>query len=133
MKLSTMTSSFLPLHQDTKKGKDIISTFPNVNEQKNSWKIDDNQLNEFNTEFLATMSFPSLFPDSIADPTSNITIGNISESENRVICNEKNTLSDLEKKTMAQGNTGLQHIPALATGPVIYCIESDFSAKGISL
>ena len=77
----TEMSSFLPLHQYTKKEKDIISTFPNVNEQKHSWKIDDNPLNEFNTEFLATMSFPSLFPDSIADPTSNITIRNISESQ----------------------------------------------------
>ena len=98
MSLSAMKSSFLPLHQDTKKGKDIISTFPNVNEQKHSWKIDDNPLNEFNTEYLATMSFPSLFPDSIADPTSNITIRNISESENRVICNEKKTPYQIWRK-----------------------------------
>ena len=121
------------MHQDTKKEKDIISTFPNVNEQKHSWKIDDNPLNEFNTEFLATMSFPSPFPDSIADPTSNITIRNISEIENRVICNEIKHLIRFGEKAMAHGYTVLQHIPALVTGPITYCIESDFSAKGISL
>ena len=70
----TEMSSFVPLHQDTKKEKEIMSTFTNIPQQKFCWKIDDNPLNEFTTEFLATLAFPTLFPDSIADPTSNITI-----------------------------------------------------------
>ena len=36
-----------------------------------SWpKIDDEPVNEFNTQFLITMAFPSLFPDSNGDPTN---------------------------------------------------------------
>ena len=49
------------------------------------------------------MSFPSLLPDSIADPTSNITIKNISESENRVICNEKKHLIRFGEKNYGTG------------------------------
>ena len=37
--------------------------------EKHPWKIDDNPFNEFNTEYLATMSFPTL-PDGNGDPTN---------------------------------------------------------------
>ena len=77
----TEMSSFLPFHENTKKEKEIVSTLPQTEEEKYEWRIDDNPLNEFQTEFLATMSFPSLFPDAKGDPTNSGTVRNISENE----------------------------------------------------
>ena len=77
----TEMSSFLPFHENTKKEKGIVSTLPQTEEEKYEWRIDDNPLNEFQTEFLATMSFPSLFPDAKGDPTNSGTVRNISENE----------------------------------------------------
>ena len=72
---------FLPFHEDTKKEKEIVSTLPQTEEEKYEWKIDDNLLNKFQTKFLATISFPSLFPDAKAKLTNSGTVRNISENE----------------------------------------------------
>ena len=50
-------------------------------QSKFGWTLGETPLNEFQTQFLATMAFPTLFPDRIGDSTSNITLRNISENE----------------------------------------------------
>ena len=49
--------------------------------EKCPWQIGDYPFNEVRTEYLATMSFPTLFPDGIADPTSQATVRNISNND----------------------------------------------------
>ena len=48
---------------------------------KHPWKIETNPLNEYKTEYLATLSFPSLFPDAKGDPMNNALVRNTSENE----------------------------------------------------
>ena len=57
-------TSFLPINVDQKKQTDLVldEFGQNQDQQKYPWKIDENPFNEFNTEYLATMSFPTLFP-----------------------------------------------------------------------
>ena len=75
-------TSFLPINVNHKKESDIISEqIIGNNNKKCSWKIDDNPLTEFKTEFLATMSFPSLFPDGKGDPTNSATLRSISQND----------------------------------------------------
>ena len=64
-------SSFLPLQDDIQKEKDLIAEkIKTRTSEKCPWQIGDYPFNEVRTEYLATMSFPTLFPDGIADPTS---------------------------------------------------------------
>ena len=75
-------SSFIPLDGDIKKEKDIIvDKVSDCVGEKHSWRINDTPLNEFKTEYLATMSFPTLFPDGKGDLMNTATMRNISENE----------------------------------------------------
>ena len=74
-------SSFLPVNEDHLKEKDIIKNELFRQDVKHEWKVGDSPLNEFKTEFLATMSFPTLFPDGKGDPTNYSTVRNISDSD----------------------------------------------------
>ena len=65
--LNEENNSFLPLNLNTKKQSDLIF------EQANGIELEfvgDNPYNEFSTEFIATMAFPTLFPDAKGDPTN---------------------------------------------------------------
>ena len=63
-------NSFVPTNIDTKKEEEIISEeFLKAPESLN-WNIGDDSLNEFSCEFLASMAFPTLFPDAKGDPTN---------------------------------------------------------------
>ena len=60
-------SSFLPINLNMKKQKDIII------EQANTYELEfisDTPFNEFSTEYIAAMSFPTLFSDGRGDPTN---------------------------------------------------------------
>ena len=66
----TEMNSFVPTNIDTKKEEEIISEeFLKAPESLN-WNIGDDPLNEFSCEFLASMAFPTLFPDAKGDPTN---------------------------------------------------------------
>ena len=58
--------------------KELMKDFVN-----NSLEIELNSdpVNEYNTPFLATMAFPTLFPDGTADPTNSEILRGISSSE----------------------------------------------------
>ena len=77
-------TSFLPVNLDKKKESSLLlDEFGEQHVQKHQWKIGDNPLSEFTTEFLATMSFPTLFPDARGDPTNHATNRNIAENETK--------------------------------------------------
>ena len=63
----TEMTSFLPVNIDVKKQNQIVAE--KVTE-RHQWTVEETPFNEINTEFLASMSFPTLFPDSMADPTN---------------------------------------------------------------
>ena len=65
----TQTSSFLSFQQNEKHEHEIIKD--KLAEKTISWPpIQKEPFNEYATPFLATMAFPTLFPDGKADPTS---------------------------------------------------------------
>lgn len=65
----TKTSSFLPHNENEKLEKDAILS--EIGTGKMNWPtIEDNPLNEYSISGLATLAFPSLFPDGKGDPTN---------------------------------------------------------------
>jgi hypothetical protein len=64
-------SSFLPTNINRKKEKDVIHDQFLDHTKKHEWQIRKEPLNEFSVPFLATMCFPTLFPDGKGDPTNN--------------------------------------------------------------
>jgi hypothetical protein len=63
------TNSFLPVSSNSCLESEEIKS--NVNNSKINWpSIDDQPLNEYTTPFLATLAFPTLFPDGNGDPTN---------------------------------------------------------------
>ena len=71
-------SSFLPLNLNTKKQKDIVLKQANGIELE---FVGENPYNEFSTEFIATMAFPTLFPDGKGDPTNLAFVRDIASSD----------------------------------------------------
>lgn len=74
------TSSFLPVNNSQQQEEHLI------NQQVFQGHIDwpsssDNPLNEFTTPFLATLAFPTLFPDSKGDPTNPSLLKNVTLKE----------------------------------------------------
>ena len=76
---SEMTS-FLPTNVDKKKEKDIIHENFLDHTVKHNWNVGSEPLNEFSIQYLASMSFPTLFPDGKGDPINNAIIYNTSDN-----------------------------------------------------
>ena len=74
--------SFLPLSEQQEKEIDGIRSQISQTEPLN-WPIEQgaDPINEYNTPFLATMAFPTLFPDGLGDPTNEATLRNVSFHE----------------------------------------------------
>ena len=72
--------SFLPTKFNHKTESTILTENIFQNEV-HSWTVGSEPLNEFNTNYLATMAFPTLFPDGTADPTNCAIVRNIASSE----------------------------------------------------
>jgi len=71
--------SFVPTNVDTKREEEKISEeFLNAQQECN-WNIGDEPLNEFNCQFLASMSFPTLF-DGKGDPTNSAVLSDPSKN-----------------------------------------------------
>ncbi|XP_066921730.1 uncharacterized protein [Clytia hemisphaerica] len=75
---NTEMGSFIPIKVKTKKEKDIINDSI-LNPE--SVKIGNEPLNEFTTEYLATLAFPTLFPDGKGDPTNSSIRRSIAKSD----------------------------------------------------
>ena len=68
---STEISTLLPVCMEQEKEIDTIRS-ELLGSNSMEWPVDENAepLNEYNTPFLATMAFPTLFPDGKGDPTN---------------------------------------------------------------
>ena len=64
---NTELGSFIPTKVNFRKEKDILNDSVLKPEKI---KVGKNALNEFTTEYLPSMAFPTLFPDGKGDPTS---------------------------------------------------------------
>lgn len=77
---NTETSSFLPVNSYQKKEEDSIRE--NLLSGTTDWPSRGSEpLNEYTTPFLATMAFPTLFPDGQGDPTNPSIRRNVSLKE----------------------------------------------------
>lgn len=74
-------SSFIPSNVSTKKEKQIIEDAFIKQPQSHDWTIGSEPLNEFNVQFLASLAFPTLFPDGKGDPTNSAVVSDISNNE----------------------------------------------------
>ena len=76
----TQMSSFLPLPCQEEQETDAL--LHHLHDMTMNWSTVDNEpLSEFSTPLLATMNFPSLFPNSDGDPTNAATLQGVSFSE----------------------------------------------------
>ena len=65
----TETSSFLPQNENGQLENDAIQN--KIAPEKLNWPtVEEAPLNEYNTPFLATLAFPTLFPEGKGDPTN---------------------------------------------------------------
>ena len=67
---SAEMSSFLPACEKQTQEVDAIKNQLFPNEPINWPTVDDQPINEYQTPFLATLAFPTLFPDGTGDPTN---------------------------------------------------------------
>ena len=72
--------SFLPTNIDTKKGRQIIEGEFLKQPETHNWTIGSEPLSEFSVQFLASMAFPTLFPDGEGDPTNIAVVSDISNN-----------------------------------------------------
>ena len=74
---SSEMSSFLPVGQQQQQEMEAIRN-QLFEQQPIEWPtVTDEPLNEYQTPFLATMAFPSLFPDGRADPTNQAILSDV--------------------------------------------------------
>ena len=78
---STEMSSFLPVGRHQKQEVEAIRNQISGKEPLNWPSHEDSSLNEYNTPFLATLAFPTLFPDGEGDPTNPSMMRNVPLSD----------------------------------------------------
>ena len=61
--------------------KDEISQSRTENRYTFPWAIGHNPWSEYDPEYLATLSFPILFPDGKGDPTNSATLRSIADND----------------------------------------------------
>ena len=122
--LITETFSFLSSNQQQPCEKDRLEEAINPNSE-NCLDIDPMPFNEFSTSCLASLAFPTLFPDGKGDPTNSERVRNISEKETESFAQIlKHLIKFGEKKV--NGFIDLQDIQGLVIGLIICCIEREF-------
>ena len=83
-KEDTEMGSFPPGNLNSSK-EAVIRNNKVLSPQKHELILGSEPLNEFNTEYLASLYFAALFPDTKGDPTNSCLLRNVSKSET-VIC-----------------------------------------------
>lgn len=64
-------NSFIPVNEQQQQELDAIRDKLSLNDEPINWPSVGNQpINEYQTPFLATLAFPTLFPDGKGDPTN---------------------------------------------------------------
>ena len=78
--LQTEMGSFVPANIDTKREEEKISEeFLNAPQPYN-WNIGDEPSSEFDCQLLASMAFPTLFPDGKGDPANSALLSDTSNN-----------------------------------------------------
>ena len=67
---SSERSSFIPVNEQKQQELDAIRDQLSLNEPINWPSVDNQPINEYQTPFLATLAFPTLFPDGKGDRTN---------------------------------------------------------------
>ena len=67
------TSSFLPSSVKQRKEAELLESFVET-VSSTELEIGDEPLSKFDTANLATLAFPTLFPDGLGDPTDSATV-----------------------------------------------------------
>ena len=78
---STEMSSFLPVGRHQKQEVEAIRNEISGKEPLNWPSHEDSPLDDYNTPFLATLAFPTLFPDGKGDPTNPSMVRNVPLSD----------------------------------------------------
>ena len=78
----TEMGSFLPGNLNTEKERVIINNKV-LNPETRELTLGSEPYNEFNTDYLASSCFPTLFPDTKGDPTNSSLLRDISICETR--------------------------------------------------
>ena len=80
---STVVNTMLPVADQKQPEENAIRSQLSGEEQILEWPVIDESspLNEYQTPFLATLAFPTLFPDGIADPTDQALVRNVTFHE----------------------------------------------------
>ena len=73
-------SSFIPTNIDAKKEEEIITDEFLKPPEKYNWNIGKEPLSEFSCQYLASMAFPTLFPDGKGDPTNDAVLSDASNN-----------------------------------------------------
>ena len=68
--LGNESTSFIPMHQRQRKEEAAIQDAVNETDPLDWPSTEGNIVNEFKTDGLATMAFPTLFPNGKGDPTN---------------------------------------------------------------
>ena len=74
---STEMSSFLPVGEQQQQEMDAVKSQLSKNEPMSSNSTENEPLNEYQVSYLATMAFPTLFPDGKGDRTNQGLLRNV--------------------------------------------------------
>ena len=94
---NTEMGSFIPSKINSKCQNKIISDEVLGNSHA-EWVIGDQPYNEFTTDSLASLAFPTLFPDGKADPTNAATIRTVSKSDTEIFAEKLKHLIKFAEK-----------------------------------
>ena len=122
----TEMSSFLSVNENHLKEKDIIKNELFRQDVKHEWKVGHSPLNEFKTDFLATMSFPTLFPDGKGDPTNYSTVRNISDSDTEAFALKLKHLISFGERINGKWVLKFASHPSLPIGLTTFYTENVF-------
>ena len=108
-------STFLPVGEQRQQEIEAIRTQLSANEPMTWPTIENEPLNEYQVSHLATMAFPTLFPDGKGDPTNQALLRDVPLQERRGL--------------IANGCIILLTTPDFHTGLLIWFTESAFYSK----
>lgn len=74
-------SSFLPVREQQQQELDAITNQISAHDHMDWPAVQNTPLNEYQTQFLATMAFPTLFPDGNGDPTCHALVRDVALAE----------------------------------------------------
>ena len=110
-------STFLPVNLNGRKQKDVVDLE----------FVSELPLHEFSTKLLATIAFPTLFPDGKGDPTNSAIICDISKSElESFTLKIKNLLKFGEIKNGVWNYCFTAHILDFVIGHLIFCTANAY-------